>query len=95
MWLGWRGAPGQGNGEQISQLAACPAEFEMLLAAMRGCAVGSHVGGFGDQERDVGCRHGLQRALKPWGRGSKPIRGHASCERSRPDPGSTEQMHQG
>lgn len=43
---GVEGAPGQGNGEQISQLAACPAESEMLLAATRGCAVGSCGGGF-------------------------------------------------
>lgn len=77
---GVEGAPGQGNGEQISQLAACPAESEMLLAATRGCAVGSCEGGFEDQERDVGCRHSLQRALKPWGRGSEPLRRHASCE---------------
>lgn len=28
----------------------------------------------------MGCRHSLQRALKPWGRGSEPLRRHASCE---------------
>lgn len=28
----------------------------------------------------MGCRHSLKWALKPWGRGRKPIGGYMSCE---------------
>lgn len=77
---GAEGAPGQGNGEHISRPAA-------RLRNRRGCwqpcvAVQQAVVGVGSEtRRGVGCRHSLQRALEPWGRGSEPIRGPASWER--------------